>query len=102
MVDSFFNVGDWSISEHEVFAGEQLVDLTATHKRILWFLARRPGRVVAYPVMESFLFSGNTADARKLLSVHMWRLRMLLKKNKAPFRIVAVRECGYMMETKDG
>jgi two-component system OmpR family response regulator len=96
-------LGDLVLDEgrHEVFRGEQLVDLTATEFNLLRFFMLNPRRVLSKGQILQHVwrydFGGNT----NVVETYVSYLRRKLDAYGPPL-IKTVRQAGYMLEAESG
>ncbi|MBI1373552.1 MAG: response regulator [Phycisphaera sp.] len=81
---------------HEVRVGEETIELTATEFRLLYLLARRPGRVFTRQQIIDALHDGFAAVTDRSVDVHVVSLRR--KLSDAGRHIKTVRGVGYRLE----
>ncbi len=86
-----------------MLTGNEPLPLTPTEYRIVSYLARNPGRVIAHPELfrEVHGYEASEQEAKDILKVHISRLRnKLAAAGIAEDVIVTVRVFGYLLERR--
>ena len=87
---SVLNFGDLSINPttREVFLGTELVKLTPTEYKLLYYLARNEGRVLSHRTLLEKVWGSEYSDAPYHLKKYIQRLRLKLKDDPLNPRLI--------------
>jgi len=81
---------------HEVTVEDRKVTLSPTEFRLLWFLARNPGRVFTREMLLDRVWGDDTFVEPRTVDVHIRRLRSQIEPDlSAPRFVLTVRGVGY-------
>ena len=97
--DRHLKVGDLFINatRREVFLGGQPVDLTTIQFDLLWYMAKRSGRVVPREELYTALFQEDYNGFDRSVDVYISRIRNRLgDKAESPSFLKTVRGVGYL------
>jgi two-component system OmpR family response regulator len=86
-------------SRHEVFRGEQLIDLTATEFNLLRFFMLNPRRVLSKSQILQNVWHYDFGGSRNVVETYVSYLRRKLDGAGPPL-IRTVRQAGYMLEVE--
>ena len=86
-------------SRHEVFRGEQLIDLTATEFNLLRFFMLNPRRVLSKSQILQNVWHYDFGGSRNVVETYVSYLRRKLDAAGPPL-IRTVRQAGYMLEVE--
>jgi len=83
----------------EVSRGGQLVELTATERRLLFYLAENAGRILTHQQILDRVWGAEYVDDTDYVKLYIWRLRQKLEENPSqPTYILTERGIGYKFE----
>jgi len=83
----------------EVSRGGQLVELTATERRLLFYLAENAGRILTHQQILDRVWGAEYVDDTDYVKLYIWRLRQKLEENpRQPTYILTERGIGYKFE----
>lgn len=81
---------------HEVTVADRKVPLSPTEFRLLWFLARTPGRVFTREILLDRVWGDDTFVEPRTVDVHIRRLRAQIEPDlSTPRFVLTVRGVGY-------
>jgi DNA-binding response OmpR family regulator len=81
---------------HEVTLADRKVALSPTEFRLLWFLARTPGRVFTREILLDRVWGDDTFVEPRTVDVHIRRLRAQIEPDlSTPRFVLTVRGVGY-------
>jgi len=87
---------------HEVAVGDRKVTLSPTEFRLLWFLARNPGRVFTREMLLDRVWGDDTFVEPRTVDVHVRRLRSQIEPDlSTPRFVLTVRGVGYKFPGPD-
>jgi len=87
---------------HEVTLGDRKITLSPTEFRLLWFLARNPGRVFTREMLLDRVWGDDTFVEPRTVDVHIRRLRSQIEPDlSAPRFVLTVRGVGYKFAGSD-
>ena len=89
-----------NLRTHEVFAGEQPIDLTKTEFRLLKLFLQSPDKVLSREQILHAVWGSEAYLGDRTVDVHILRLRKLLKPHGIDELIVTVRGSGYRFSQK--
>jgi len=84
-----------NLRTHEVYAGEQSIDLTKTEFRLLKLFLQSPDKVHSREQILNAVWGTEAYLGDRTVDVHILRLRKLLKPHGIDKMIVTVRGSGY-------
>ncbi len=83
-------------NRNEVLLDGNLVKLTSTERKLLYYLIRNEGRILSHESLLTKVWGDTYVDARDLLRVHIQHLRQKLEDNtESPNIIVTEHGIGY-------
>ncbi len=83
----------------EVSRGGQLVELTATERRLLFYLAENAGRILTHQQILDRVWGAEYVDDTDYVKLYIWRLRQKLEEDpRQPTYILTERGIGYKFE----
>ena len=81
----------------------EMVDLTTIQFDLLWYLARRSGRVVSREELNEALFKQESNGFDRSVDVYISRIRYQLGDNpENPGFVKTIRGVGYLFADQDG
>ena len=88
--------GDLSLDEarHEVFVGEQAIELTSTEFRLLRYFLLNPRRVLSKSQILQAVWESDTTHRSNVVETYVAYLRRKVGSD----RITTVRQAGYMLD----
>jgi DNA-binding response OmpR family regulator len=102
--DSFYSFGDFSInfSTREVRIEDELVRLTPTEYKLLYYLVRNVGKVVSRQSLVERVWGADCIDQNDYLRKYIHRLRKKLQCDmNRPYSILTEQGIGYRFIQKD-
>ena len=93
-----FTSGKLSVdfNRNEVLVDGEVVKLTSTERKLLYYLIRNEGRILSHESLLTKVWGDSYVDARDLLRVHIQHLRQKLEDNtETPHIIVTEHGIGY-------
>jgi len=85
----------------EVSRGGQLVELTATERRLLFYLAENAGRILTNEQLLERVWGPEYIDETDYVKLYIWRLRQKIEEEPSqPRYILTERGIGYKFEKK--
>lgn len=93
-----FSFGDLVLDPvaHEVWRGDNQIDVTHTEYRLLMFFAQHPGQVLTYSQFYEYIWGCDLAATSNRLRVSVGILR---RKLGEPWLLHTVRSVGYVLRT---
>ena len=97
--DPILRVGDLTLNEdsHEVFRGDDEIELTATELELLRFLMRNPRRVLSKSQILDRVWSYDFGGRETVVELYISYLRKKIDAGREPM-IHTVRGAGYMLK----
>ena len=101
--DSLLEVGDLRMDEdsHEVWRGEDEIQLTATEFELLRYLMRNPRRVLSKPQILDRVWNYDFGGQANIVELYISYLRRKIDKGREPM-IHTMRGVGYVLKPATG
>ena len=101
--DSILEVGDLRMDEdsHEVWRGEDEIQLTATEFELLRYLMRNPRRVLSKPQILDRVWNYDFGGQANIVELYISYLRRKIDKGREPM-IHTMRGVGYVLKPAAG
>ena len=101
--DELLEVGDLRMNEdsHEVWRGEEEINLTATEFELLRFLMRNPRRVLSKPQILDRVWNYDFGGQANIVELYISYLRRKIDKGREPM-IHTMRGVGYVLKPAAG
>ena len=100
--DELLEVGDLRMNEdsHEVWRGEEEINLTATEFELLRFLMRNPRRVLSKPQILDRVWNYDFGGQANIVELYISYLRRKIDRGREPM-IHTMRGVGYVLKPAD-